>query len=98
MFCANCRETFDHDPVEERFCSLQCEGQFEHEMRLREKRHMTVHLAELDDGSIAVEIAMRDEEEGFSEMTKTFDNLAKAMRGLALLCTTSADKMEANAE
>lgn len=97
MRCANCREDYDHEPVENRFCSLQCEVQFDHEMRLREKRYMSVHLCELDDGSVAVEIAMR-EPNGFSELTRNFEDLPSAMRGLALLCTTSAHQMETNEE
>ena len=63
--------------------------------RLRENERMSIHLCELDDGGFTVELKMRSEGK-FSEMTNTFDSFPAALRGVAKLCVTSADEIEAS--
>lgn len=94
MNCVYCREPIPGpNMVEGGFCSALCQAAKEHEDKLRANQHMTIDIASLDDGGYAVEIKMRDED-GFNEMTNTYEKYEDALRGLAQLCLSVADKMK----
>ena len=94
MNCTFCTKKLGVNCLEGGYCSVLCEARAEHEDRLRENERMSIHLCELDDGGFTVELKMRSNGE-FSEMTNTFDSFPAALRGIATLCVTSADKIEA---
>lgn len=94
MKCTHCREEIlGPNMVEGGFCSALCCAAKEHEDRLHQNEHMTIHVSSLDDGGYTVEIKMRDED-GFNEMTKNYEEYGDALRGISELCLSVADQMK----
>ena len=92
--CTHCREEIvGENMVEGGFCSDLCRAAAEHENKLRDNEHMTIHVSSLDDGSFTVEIKMRDGY-GFNELTKNYEEYGDALRGISQLCLSVADQMK----
>lgn len=95
MNCTNCGDLLGENCLEGGFCSHLCCAEFEHAQKLRENECLTVHMSPLDDGGYTVELHLRNPEtKEVSEMTQNFDEYPAALRGLAKLCLTVADKLE----
>ena len=99
MNCVYCREPIQGpNMVEGGFCSALCQVAKEHEDKLRQNEHMSIHIYDLDDGGCTVEIKTRndvgDHDFNFNEMTKNYDGYEDALRGVAKICLAVADKME----
>ena len=91
--CRNCRKPFLGEGVGEGFCSALCEAEFEYQIKLLQRECMTIQVHRLDDGGHLVQIKLRAEEGG-QELVNTYERFPDALRAIANLCTTVADKME----
>ena len=93
MNCVNCREPLGENCIEGGFCSVECRVAVEHEQKLRDSEQVSILMSTLDDGAIAVQLNLR-EPESVREMTRRFDNLEEALRGIAVLCVSIADGLK----
>lgn len=90
MNCTNCGDALGENCVSGGFCSEQCRVLFEHEQKLRENEHVSILVSTLDDGGTSVQLNLR-QPEAVQEMTRRYDSMEEALRGIAALCTSIAD-------
>lgn len=94
MNCTNCGKTIPGpNMVEGGFCSVDCRALYEHEEKLRENENLSILVSTLDDGGASVQLNLR-QPEAVQEMTRRYDSLEEALRGIAALCTSIADGLK----
>ena len=97
MNCTYCGRELGENCLEGGYCSQNCRAAAEHEERLREREVMSVHVRMLDDGSHSVQINLRDIT-GIREMTRNYDTVEQAFRGIAQICSAVADSLGSESE